>query len=78
MLNTLRYCINRIRFFNEPEKFIEHLYNMKREDVSIPIRMPLGRIIMFTPDKEVKWPPESGSELDKQIRMSLLQDFIVS
>lgn len=79
MLNNFRYSMNRMRF-RDPNKFIEHLYKMKREDVSIPLRMPLGGIIMFTPKNDTPWPPEPNSDLDKKIRASVLAEnsFIIS
>ena len=79
MFNDLRYSINRIRFRN-PDKFVEHLYKMKREDVSIPLRIfaapTVTTFILFTPNKEIKWPPEPNSDLDKRIRESVIADYL--
>lgn len=82
MFNDLRYSINRIRFKN-PDKFVEHLYKMKREDVSLPFRMPLcgGGIVMLPINQDIPWPPEPNSDFDKEIRRRVLlvnNPFIIS
>lgn len=82
MFNDLRYSINRIRFKN-PDKFVEHLYKMKREDVSLLFRMPLcgGGIVMLPINQDISWLPEANSDLDKEIRRRVLlvnSPFIIS
>ncbi|MCQ2593534.1 MAG: hypothetical protein MJ188_12210, partial [Treponema sp.] len=63
-----------------PDKFVEHLYKMKREDVSLPLRIfaapTVTTVIPFSPNKETQWPPEPNSDLDKRIRASVMADYL--
>lgn len=56
---------------------------MRREDVSLPFRMPLcgGGIVMLPINQDIPWPPEPNSDFDKEIRRRVLlvnNPFIIS